>query len=29
LYKRGTRDFLRDKEYPEPNYAGIPYPCWL
>jgi hypothetical protein len=27
LYKRGTHDFLRDKEYPEPNYAGFVYPC--
>ena len=25
LYKRGTKGFLRDKEYPEPNYAGFYY----
>ncbi len=25
LYKRRTPNFLRDKEYPEPNYAGFYY----
>ena len=26
MYKRGTSEFLEDKEYPKPNYAGFSYP---
>jgi hypothetical protein len=25
MYKRGTNEFLEDKDYPKPNYAGFPY----
>jgi hypothetical protein len=27
MYKRGTEEFLKDKDYPEENYAGFRDPC--